>query len=79
MACRAMGSHFRFWDAVDGEREAIACNEHNTLLREAEGKKLRIMLTPPEDGSQWGTLWINTIGDFWYGRRKPFLEGEHPK
>lgn len=52
------------------------CEEHRTLIADAVRAGLPIMVTPTSVYGaatvQGGTVWINTITDFWFGTRRPY-------
>jgi hypothetical protein len=53
----------------------MVCDEHKGLLIAATKANMVIMVTPisvyGSQPVQGGTIWINTIRDFWFGQRKP--------
>jgi hypothetical protein len=51
------------------------CNEHAKMVAEAISMLIPVMVTPVTvEGASvlGGTVWINTISDFWFGKRSPF-------
>ncbi len=50
------------------------CPEHRALIAGALMSDLEIMVTPASVYGaatvQGGTIWINTIADYWFGKRK---------
>ena len=71
--CQFLGCYSHMTDvleAVDQERgpkKVWLCAEHRALIIDAVAHGYYLGVTPGVN-----TVWINTIADFWFGRRRPY-------